>query len=62
MAKYDWLIVVFGTLVTISIIGLAALVVIKFSTTTPVVAAAVLTAIAAVLTAVPPIIRALRGR
>jgi hypothetical protein len=51
-----------GVLVALAVIGLTGLVVVVLSATTPVVIAAVLSAFAAVLAAVPPIIKALRGR
>ena len=51
-----------GVLVALAVIGLTGMVVVVLSATTPVVIAAVLSAFAAVLAAVPPIIRALRGR
>ena len=51
-----------GVLVALAVIGLTGVVVVVLSATTPVVIAAVLSAFAAVLAAVPPIIKALRGR
>lgn len=54
--------VVAGVLVALAAMALAGFVVYRLSGTTPAVIAAVLGAFAAVLAAVPPIIRALRGR
>lgn len=51
-----------GLVTALAAIGLAALIVVRFSSAEPVITAAVLAAAAAVLGAVPPIIRALRGR
>jgi uncharacterized membrane protein YdfJ with MMPL/SSD domain len=48
-----------GVLVALAVIGLTGFVVVELSATTPVVIAAVLTAFAAVLAAIPPIIKAL---
>jgi hypothetical protein len=50
-----------GVLIALAVIGLTGFVVERLSGTTPVVIAAVLAAFAAVLAAVPPIIKALRG-
>lgn len=61
MRDSDRYIVVAGVLVALAVIGLAGLVVVVLSATTPVVIAAVLTSFAAVLAAIPPIIKALRG-
>lgn len=62
MRKSDPRIVLAGVVVALAAIGLTGFVVVRLSATTPVVIAAVLTAFAAVLATVPPIIRALRGR
>jgi hypothetical protein len=51
-----------GWLVVLAVIGLTGFMVDRLSGTTPAIIAAVLAAYAAVLAAVPPIIRALRGR
>jgi hypothetical protein len=51
-----------GLIIVLAVIGLTVFLVVRFSTTSPAVAAAVLTAFAAVLATVPPIIKALRGR
>jgi hypothetical protein len=58
----DPYVVVAGVLVAWAVIGLTGFVVAELSATTPVIIAAVLTAFAAVLAAVPPIIKALRDR
>ena len=62
MRNGDPYVVAAGALIALAVIGLTGYVVVALSATTPVVIAAVLTAFAAVLAAVPPIIRALRGR
>lgn len=62
MRNSDPFVVVAGVLVALAVIGLTGFVVVELSATTPVVIAAVLTAFAAVLAAVPPIIKAMRGR
>jgi hypothetical protein len=49
-----------GALVTLAVIGLTGFVVVRLGASTPAITAAVLTAFAAVLAAVPPIIKALR--
>lgn len=51
-----------GPVTALAVIGLTALIVVRFSAVSPVVTAAVLAAAAGVLAAVPPIIRAFRGR
>jgi hypothetical protein len=51
-----------GLVIVLAVIGLTIFVVVRFSVTSPAAAAAVLTAFATVLTAVPPIIKALRDR
>ncbi len=48
--------------IVLAVIGLTVFLVLRFSVTSPAVAAAVLTAFATVLAAVPPIIKALQGR
>jgi hypothetical protein len=58
----DPYIVVAGLVIVLAVIGLTVFLVVRFSVTSPAVVAAVLTAFAAVLAAVPPIIKALRGR
>ena len=57
----DLHVVVAGVLVTLAVIGLAGFMVVRLSGTTPAVIAAVFTAFAAVLAAIPSIIKALRG-
>jgi hypothetical protein len=49
-------------LVALAVIGLTGYLVTRLSSTSPTVIAAVLTAFAAVLAAIPPIIKAIRGR
>lgn len=51
-----------GAIIVLAVIGVAGVVVVKLSDSSPVVIAAVLTAFAAVLATLPPIIRALKGR
>ena len=51
-----------GVLVALAVIALTGFIVFRLSGTTPAVIAAALAAFAAVLAAVPPIIKALRGR
>jgi len=51
-----------GVLIALAVIGLAGFLVVQLSGTSPAVTAAVLTAFAAVLAAIPPIIKVLRGR
>ena len=51
-----------GVLVVLAVIGLTGYLVADLSGTSPAVIAAVLTAFAGVLAAVPPIIKAIRGR
>jgi hypothetical protein len=56
-------VVVAGLVVVLAVIGLTGFLVARLSAiTTPVVIAAVLTAFAGILAALPPIIKALRGR
>lgn len=55
-------VIIAGVLVALAVIGLAGYLVADLSGTSPTVIAAVLTAFAAVLAAIPPIIKALRGR
>jgi hypothetical protein len=58
----DRLMIWVGVVVALAVVALAAYVVTRLATTEPAVAAGVLTAVAAVLAVIPPIIRALRGR
>ena len=58
----DRLIIWAGIVVILAIVGLTGYVVATFAVSGPAVATGVLTATAAVLAAIPPIIRALRGR
>lgn len=51
-----------GVFIALAVIGLTGYLVVQLSVTSPAVAAAVLTSFAAVLAAIPPIIKALRGR
>ena len=62
MRTNDPYIVAAGVLIVLAVIGLTVFLVVQFSGATPAVAAAVLTAFAGVLAAIPPIIKALRGR
>jgi hypothetical protein len=62
MRDSDPYIVAAGVLIVLAVIGLTVFLVVQFSVTSPAVAAAVLTAFAGVLAAIPPIIKALRGR
>lgn len=62
MRTSDPYVLIAGVLVALAIIGLTGLIVVVLSASTPFVIAAVLSSVAAVLAAVPPIIRALRGR
>jgi hypothetical protein len=57
----DRLIVWVGIIVILAVVALAGYVVATLASTQPAVVVGVLTAIAAMLAAVPPIIRALRG-
>jgi predicted tellurium resistance membrane protein TerC len=61
MRRSDPYIVLAGVAVALAVVGLTGFVVARLSATTPVVIAAVLGAVATVLAAVPPIIKALRG-
>jgi hypothetical protein len=57
-----WLVMA-GLVVVLAVIGLTGFLVVRLSAiTTPVVIAAVLTAFAGILAALPPVIKALRGR
>jgi len=60
MRKSDPHVVLAGVVVALAVIGLTGVIVIRLSGTKPVVIAAVLGAFAAVLAAVPPIIKALK--
>jgi hypothetical protein len=51
-----------GMFVVLAVVGLSGFLVVQLSSASPAVIAAVLTAFAGVLAAIPPIIRALRGR
>ena len=62
MRNSDPYVVAAGVVVAFAVIGLTGYVLVALSATTPVVIAAVLTAFAAVLAAIPPIIKAFRGR
>lgn len=62
MPTNDRYVVVAGALVALTAMGLTAFLVTRLSTAAPPVIAAALTAFAGVLAAVPPIIKALRGR
>ena len=63
MRTSEWYVVVAGAVIALAVIGLTGFLVVRLSAAaTPAVIAAVLTAFAGVLAAVPPIIKALRGR
>jgi hypothetical protein len=62
MRTNDRFVLLAGVLIALAVIGLTGFMVIRLSGTSPAVIAAVLAAFAAVLAAVPPIIKALRGR
>ena len=62
MPTGDRYVITAGVLVALTVIGFTGLVVVRLSTATPMIIAAVLAAFAGVLAAVPPIIKALRGR
>ncbi len=62
MRNSDWYIVAAGVLIALAAIGLTGFLVVALSASAPAAIAAALTAFAAVLAAIPPIIRALRGR
>ncbi len=62
MRNSDPYIMAAGMLIALAVIGLTGFLVVQLSVTSPAAAAAVLTAFAAVLAAIPPIIKALRGR
>ncbi len=62
MRNNDPYILAAGVLVALAVIGLTGFLAVQLSVTSPAVAAAVLTSFAAVLAAIPPIIKALRGR
>lgn len=62
MRDSDRYVVAAGALIALAVIGLTGFLVVQLSVTSPAVAAAVLTGFAAVLAAIPPIIKALRGR
>ncbi|WP_157518182.1 hypothetical protein [Herbidospora mongoliensis] len=51
-----------GALIVLAVVGLAGYVVTQLATTEPVVIAGVFGGVAALLAAIPPIIKALRGR
>jgi hypothetical protein len=62
MRDNDPYVVAAGVFIVLAVIGLTGLLVAQLSVTSPAIVAAVLTAFAAVLAAIPPIIKALRGR
>lgn len=63
MRTSEWHVVVAGMVIALAVIGLTGFLVARLSAgATPAVIAAVLTAFAGVLAAIPPIIKALRGR
>ena len=62
MRAGDLCVLAAGVLVVLAVIGLTGFLVVQLSGVSPVVIATVLTAFAAVLAALPPIIKALRGR
>jgi hypothetical protein len=55
------IIAIAGAAIALAVIGLTAFVVVSLRATAPVITAAVLTAVAAVLATIPPIIKAIRG-
>ena len=62
MRNSDPYVVAAGVFIVLAVIGLTGFLVVQLSVTSPAIVAAVLTAFAAVLAAIPPIIKALRGR
>jgi hypothetical protein len=62
MRNSDPYVVAAGVFIVLAVIGLTGFLVAQLSVTSPAIVAAVLTAFAAVLAAIPPIIKALRGR
>jgi hypothetical protein len=62
MRAGDLCVLAAGVLVVLAVLGLTGFLVAQLSGVSPVVIAAVLTAFATVLAALPPIIKALRGR
>ena len=62
MRDNDPYVVAAGVFIVLAVIGLTGFLIAQLSVTSPAVIAAVLTAFAAVLAAIPPIIKALRGR
>jgi hypothetical protein len=62
MRKSDLLLAFYGFAIALAVLGVIGVVVNRLSTTGPAVTAAVLVSVAGVLAAVPPIIKALRGR
>jgi hypothetical protein len=62
MRNSDLFVAAAGVFIALAVIGLTGYLVVQLSVTSPAVAAAVLASFAAVLAAIPPIIKALRGR
>jgi hypothetical protein len=62
MRNSDPFVAAAGVFIALAVIGLTGYLVVQLSVTSPAVAAAVLASFAAVLAAIPPIIKALRGR
>lgn len=62
MSRKDGYLLAAGLVTALAVIGLAALIVVTFSTASPVITAAVLAAAAGVLAGIPPILKAFRGR
>lgn len=63
MRSNEWYVLVAGMVIALAVIGLTGFLVVRLSATAaPAVIAGVLAAFAGVLAAVPPIIKALRGR
>jgi hypothetical protein len=60
--KNEWLVICVGTLVVLAVLGLAGFVVAQLGSGEPAVIASVFSALAILLAAVPPIIKAIRGR
>lgn len=61
MQRNDWLLISAGALIALAVIALAGYAVTRLDTADPMVIAGMFTGVAALLAAVPPIIKALRG-
>lgn len=62
MRTNDWYMVAGGVAMVLAVTILAGFLVDRLGATTPAIIAAILTAFAGVLAAIPPIIKAIRGR